>query len=92
MNTFSFDIKNLSNRVTGRANFKPFGKGNKCSVCGEEDSACRYNANEPDFIQCHHFADARKGEKINGFVCVKENNGHTASFKPEAIGDRGVRA
>lgn len=61
---------------------KRFGKGNKC-ICGEEDPACGYNVNEPDFILCHTFVDARKGEKINGFVCVKESNGHTASFKPD---------
>jgi len=62
---------------------KPFGKNNPCSVCGKADTDCRYNANEPDFIQCHTFVDARKGEKVNGFVCVKESSGHTASFKPD---------
>jgi len=84
MNTFeSFDIKNISSKFTGKPTFKPFGKNNECRVCEQDDTDCRYNANEPDFIQCHHFADARKGEKVNGFVCVKESNGHTASFKPD---------
>jgi len=88
MNTLqNFDTRNFSNNFTGKgqARFSPksFGKNNRCPVCEKESSACRYNANEPDFIQCHLFADARKGEKVNGFVCVKEGTGHTASFKPD---------
>ncbi len=62
---------------------KPFGKGNGCLVCGKETPDCRQNPDEPDFVMCHTYADARKGEKINGYVCVKESNGHTASFKPD---------
>lgn len=62
-------------------NPKTFGKNNPCPVCGKADIDCRYNANDIDFIQCHTFVDARKGERVNGFICVKENNGHTASFK-----------
>jgi hypothetical protein len=64
-------------------NPKPFGKNNPCPVCGKADIDCRYNADDLDFIQCHTFVDARKGERVNGFVCVKESNGHTASFKPD---------
>ncbi|MBD2505321.1 hypothetical protein H6G83_32785, partial [Anabaena azotica FACHB-119] len=64
-------------------NAKAFGRNNPCPVCGNTDADCRYNANDPDFIQCHTFVDATKGEKINGFVCVKASNGHTASFKPD---------
>ncbi|MHC5915870.1 MAG: plasmid replication protein, CyRepA1 family [Nostoc sp.] len=62
---------------------KPFGKNNPCPVCGKADIDCRYNADDIDFIQCHTFVDARKGERVNGFICVKESNGHTASFKPD---------
>ncbi len=64
-------------------NPKPFGKNNPCPVCGKADIDCRYNADDLDFIQCHTFVDARKGERFNGFICVKESNGHTASFKPD---------
>lgn len=62
---------------------KPFGKNNPCPVCEKADIDCRYNADDLDFIQCHTFVDSRKGERVNGFICVKESNGHTASFKPD---------
>lgn len=52
-------------------------------MCGRDDGACRYNQEDPDFIQCHTYQDERKGAKVNGYVCVKESNGHTASFKPD---------
>ncbi|HEY9799260.1 MAG TPA: plasmid replication protein, CyRepA1 family [Leptolyngbyaceae cyanobacterium] len=63
--------------------FKPFSRNNPCPVCAQAHSDCRYHTKDPDFIQCHTFVDAAKGEKINGFVCVKASNGHTASFKPD---------
>jgi hypothetical protein len=63
--------------------FKPFSRNNPCPVCAKADVDCRYSTDDSDFILCHTFADARKGEKINGFVCVKESHGHTASFKPD---------
>ena len=61
---------------------KPFGKNNPCLVCDRQDGSCRYNPLEPDFIFCHTYADARLKEVINDYICVKESNGHTASFKP----------
>ncbi|WP_026730801.1 hypothetical protein [Fischerella sp. PCC 9605] len=63
-------------------NPKPFTKGNACPVCDSVSASCRYNAADEDFILCHTYVDARKGEVIGGFICVKESNGHTASFKP----------
>ncbi len=63
--------------------FATFSKGNPCPVCGRDDSSCRYNPEDIDFIQCRTFTDAKKLEKVNGYVCVKESNGHTASFKPD---------
>lgn len=61
---------------------KRVSKADLCKLCGKPEG-CGYNADEPDFILCHTFVDARKGERINGFTCVKESNGsHTASFKP----------
>jgi hypothetical protein len=65
------------------SNFKAFSKNNPCPVCEGIKPDCRYNANDPNFIQCRTFTDAKKLEKINGYVCVKESNGHTASFKPD---------
>jgi hypothetical protein len=62
---------------------KRVSKADPCKLC-EKCEDCGYNADEPDFLQCHTFVDARKGEKINGFICVKESNGHTASFKPDS--------
>ncbi len=62
---------------------KPFGKGNPCPICDRQDGSCRYNPLEPDFVLCHTYADAHKKEVINGYICVKESNGHTASFKPD---------
>ncbi|NMG09743.1 plasmid replication protein, CyRepA1 family [Brasilonema sp. UFV-L1] len=61
--------------------FKPFGKTNPCPVCGSNNSACRYSTDDVNFIQCHTNASARKLERINGYICVKEAAGHTASFK-----------
>ncbi|MBD2303215.1 hypothetical protein [Nostoc sp. FACHB-190] len=63
--------------------FKPFSRNNPCPVCGKADTDCRYSTDDSDFILCHTFVDARKGEKVHGFVCVKQSNGHTASFKPD---------
>jgi hypothetical protein len=64
--------------------FKPFGKSNPCPVCGSEDGACRHSSEDENFILCHTYQDAKKLEKINGFICVKPSHGsHTASFKPD---------
>ncbi|BDA76604.1 hypothetical protein CAL7716_107700 (plasmid) [Calothrix sp. PCC 7716] len=52
-----------------------------CSVCGKDDGACRQSSTDPDFILCKTNVDARKGERIGDYICVKESNGHTASFK-----------
>lgn len=70
-----------SNRTTGFS-ARQFSKSNPCPVCGDNSGACRFNAHDEDFIMCHTHADARKGEVINGYVCVKESTSHTASFKP----------
>lgn len=61
---------------------KRISKADRCRLCDKGED-CGYNADEPDFLQCHTFVDAKKGERINGFICVKESNGHTASFKPD---------
>jgi len=66
------------------SSFKPFSKNNPCPVCDKASIDCRYSIDDPDFILCHSFVDARKGDKINSFVCVRESSGgHTASFKPD---------
>jgi Origin of replication binding protein len=61
---------------------KRVSKADPCKLCKKCED-CGYNADEPDFLQCHTFVDARKGERINGFICVKESSGHTASFKSD---------
>ena len=63
--------------------FKPLNKSvGGCPICSRDDGACRQHTEDKDFIQCHTHADARKGEVVNNYVCVKEAKGHTASFKP----------
>jgi len=53
-----------------------------CPVCDRtHDNDCRQSKDDPDFILCHTFADATVGSTENGYRCVKESNGHTASFK-----------
>ena len=64
-----------------RGQFKPFIK-ESCPVCGDNKGNCRYSTTDPDFIQCQTYADARYKDVINGYICVKESSGHTASFKP----------
>ncbi|MEM6403350.1 MAG: hypothetical protein AAF757_24490, partial [Cyanobacteria bacterium P01_D01_bin.116] len=56
----------------------PTNRHNPCPICEDVKSNCRILADETIF--CHSFADAVKGEKINGYVCVKPANGHTATF------------
>lgn len=59
----------------------PTNRHNPCPVCEDTSSSCRILEDETIF--CHGFASASKGEKINGYVCVKPANGHTATFKPD---------
>ncbi len=59
----------------------PTNKNNPCPICENVTGACRVFAD--DTIFCHGLADTRKGEKANGYICVKESNGHTATFKPD---------
>jgi hypothetical protein len=53
-----------------------------CPVCGRNDGACRRSSIDEDFILCKTHVDAHKKEIVNGYICVKTSNGHTASFKP----------
>lgn len=59
----------------------PTNKNNPCPICENLTGACRVFAD--DTVFCHGLADTRKGEKANGYVCVKTSNGHTATFKPD---------
>lgn len=59
----------------------PTNKNNPCPICENLTGACRVFAD--DTVFCHGLADTRKGEKANGYVCVKPSNGHTATFKPD---------
>lgn len=59
----------------------PSNRHNPCPVCSGINGACR--TLEDDTVFCHSLADARKGEKINGYICVKPASGHTATFKPD---------
>ena len=69
-------------------NFKPFGKGNPCPVCGLESSACRQHRNDENYIHCHTHAGAKKFEVINGWKCIQIAKGHTAGFKPDDTGKK----
>jgi len=59
----------------------PTNRHNPCPVCGKTDGDCRILPDETTF--CFTFSSARRLEKINGFICVKEADGHTATFKPD---------
>ncbi len=59
----------------------PTNRHNPCPICEDIKSNCRILADETIF--CHGFVDAAKGEKINGYVCVKPESGHTATFRPD---------
>jgi len=56
-------------------------RNNPCPVCEKTDGACRVLPDETVF--CHTFADAKKFEKFNGYVCVAIGKGHTATFKAD---------
>ncbi len=83
--TGSYTHQNTKNPQNARSKFRAFGGShNPCPVCGRtHDSDCRYSVNDPDYVLCHSYCDSRKGERINGYICVSEANGHTAGFKPD---------
>jgi hypothetical protein len=64
--------------------FIPLNKTNgACPICGKDNGSCRRSSTDRTFIQCHTYADARKGDVVNGYRCTKAcGGGHTASFKP----------
>jgi len=59
----------------------PTNKNNPCPVCGNTSGDCRTLSD--DTIFCFGESSAKKEDKVNGFVCVKGANGHTATFKPD---------
>jgi len=59
----------------------PTHKNNPCPVCGNTTGDCRTLPDETIF--CFGESSAKKGDVINGFICVKGANGHTATFKPD---------
>jgi len=61
----------------------PSSRNNPCPVCQKTDGACRVLADETVF--CHGFADAKKFEKVDGYVCIAPaKSGHTSTFKPDS--------
>lgn len=60
-------------------------RNNPCPVCGNTDGGCK-EAHDPakgdkPVTLCRTYADARKFEIINGYICIGEQkNGHTATF------------
>lgn len=54
-----------------------------CPICNQISKDCRYQ-NETKYRNVAHYcqtnSDARRGQIINGYRCVKESNGHTALF------------
>ena len=83
--TKSYTNQNTKNQQNARSKFSAFGgTHNPCPVCGRtHDTDCRYSTNDPDYIHCHSYCDSRKGDRINGYICITEANGHTAGFKPD---------
>jgi hypothetical protein len=59
----------------------PTNKNNPCPVCGNTSGDCRTLADETIF--CFGESSSKKGDVVNGFICVKGANGHTATFKPD---------
>jgi hypothetical protein len=60
----------------------PSNANNPCPVCQKTDGACRVLADETVF--CHGFADAKKFEKVDGYICIASaKSGHTSTFKPD---------
>ncbi|WP_414553092.1 plasmid replication protein, CyRepA1 family [Anabaena sp. CCY 0017] len=54
----------------------------ECILCGNKENDCGTNENGAVF--CLGYAGARKGEKINNYICTKEQGtGHTATFMPD---------
>jgi hypothetical protein len=56
----------------------PSSPNNPCPVCNGTDRNCRILE---EVIFCHTFQDARQGEKFGNFICLRQSNGHTATFK-----------
>lgn len=51
----------------------PSSRNNPCPICDIADSRCRQSKDDTDYWQCMTYADARKGEIVNGYKCL----GHT---------------
>jgi hypothetical protein len=80
-NSLSVDSSGLLQGQPSALNSRPIRstQHNKCPVCNGSNGACRILPDETIF--CHGFADAKKFEKVNGYVCIAPARGHTATFK-----------
>lgn len=58
-----------------------------CPVCNNtEKNKCRQDLST-GIVECRTHVEARKGFKANGYVCVKETQGFTATFKLDNKGN-----
>ena len=91
--TSNFDIDSAAHDVPNSVvspncstsnTFTRSGKNNPCPVCDRtKDGDCRLSQ---DLILCHTYEDAKVGDLIKGYRCVKANSGHTATFAPDNRG------
>ena len=51
----------------------PSNRNNPCPICEATSGKCRQGTEDENYWQCMTYADARKGEIVNGFKCI----GHT---------------
>ncbi|MEA5559071.1 plasmid replication protein, CyRepA1 family [Nodularia spumigena] len=58
--------------------FQITSQDNPC-FCGNKKGDCR--TTDTELIHCNTYADAKVGERIGDYVCVKASKGHTATFK-----------
>ena len=65
-----------------RGKFIPTSKTNPCPICGDTKGKCRHHSHDPNYVHCHTHAGTRKGEKVDGWVCIDDKHrGHTSGFK-----------
>ena len=66
---------------SGRIKPRPTSSKNPCPVCGSTKPNCR--TLEDSTVFCFTHSDARFKERVGDYICLKESNGHTATFKPD---------
>jgi len=62
----------------------PTSKSNPCAICENTSDKCRQGREDLSYWQCMTYADAKKGDIVNGFKCIGQvKNGLWGAFKPD---------